>query len=342
MLERNIDKLLSAGFHDVTVAVSVRDPELEDYIQTRGRARAAARGARIECLRESQPLGTIGVVRELKGRADDVLVVNVDNLTSLDLRKFVAHHKQAGAALTIATHFEPFQIPFGEVRITDGRITTYLEKPVRHICISSGTYVLHHNACNLVPQGCRTDLPQLFALLVERGERVVAFEHNAYWIDVNDAAAVEKAEGLIREHFREFELWDQTPDREVVRLLLCSPQGVLLEPHSSTAARNSVLLDLPGEQITIGDNSPVDVALRLLQNYRRQLSAPTLLISFDELDVTAGQLVRYHVFHARTDEEWVPPSLERQEHWLSLAESEYSSALSSPLVRSLAALKGRL
>src|SRR5215211_3740225 len=122
MLERNLCKLLSAGFHNIVVAVSDHEPEVALEVETRARAMADIRGATVECFKEKQQLGTIGVAREFKDRFDPLLVVNVDNLTALDLKAFVAYHQASGAALTVATHFEPLQNPFGEVTVNNGRL----------------------------------------------------------------------------------------------------------------------------------------------------------------------------------------------------------------------------
>ncbi|HKP13007.1 MAG TPA: sugar phosphate nucleotidyltransferase [Blastocatellia bacterium] len=207
LLERNLYKLLSHGFSDIFIATNSHEPELLAHV-AECRQRLAARGARLECLKEDAPRGTIGIAHELKGRAETILVVNVDNLTALNLRHLVEHHLESGAAFTVATHFEPFQIPFGEVILDDGLITDYREKPVRRICISSGTYVLSARACELIDPAEPTSVPQLFAALRGRGERISAFEHAAAWIDVNDAAAVAGAERLIRDHPADFECAD--------------------------------------------------------------------------------------------------------------------------------------
>jgi NDP-sugar pyrophosphorylase family protein len=90
MLERNLCKLLSEGFHNIVVAVSEHEPEIAVEVETRGRALADAAGATVECFKERQQLGTIGVAREFKDRFDPLLVVNVDNLTALDFRALVA------------------------------------------------------------------------------------------------------------------------------------------------------------------------------------------------------------------------------------------------------------
>ena len=162
--------------------------------------------------------------------------MNVDNLTALNLKSLVAHHRECGTAFTIATHLEPFRIPFGEVKVESGYITAYLEKPTRDIRISSGTYVIGPEACDLIKKGRPTSVPELVNKLLEKGKSVAAFEHDSAWIDVNDAAAVEKAERLINDHLEEFEYWDQTPDSELASLLFRTPSGILVERRSQTAS----------------------------------------------------------------------------------------------------------
>src|SRR5215213_4290102 len=104
MLERNLCKLLSEGFHNIVVALSEHEPEIAVAVETRGRALADATGATVECFKERQQLGTIGVAREFKDRFDPLLVVNVDNLTALDLAALVDYHQRSEATLTVATH----------------------------------------------------------------------------------------------------------------------------------------------------------------------------------------------------------------------------------------------
>jgi len=343
MLERNLCKLLSAGFDDIVVAVSIHEPEIADFVRTRGRALAKAQHATIECLIERQPLGTIGVAGALRDRADALLVVNVDNLTALDLKGLVYHHRRAGAAFTIATHLEPFRIPFGEVSVCDGRILQYLEKPVRYIQVSSGTYVLGSRACKLLPSDRRTDIPQLFTALVEHRESIAAFAHQAAWIDVNDAAAVQKAEQLICAHPQAFEYWERTPDRHVVSLVLSSSAGILVELRSTMAPRYPGLWDLPGEPCQPTDLTPIQRLAEALQEeggwpYLR----PAFLTSFDDLDVATGQLIRRYVFWVRLDATPALPCSARPVQWIARAEMDTSWPLSAAVVRSVAALRRRI
>lgn len=204
LIERNLVTLLAAGVRDITVAVSQAEREISAYVATRGQRLAVAAAARLELLRETEPLGTIGAAGVIELRAKALLIINVDNLTSLDLREFVSQHVESKAALTVATHFETFQIPFGEVVIEQDDIVEYREKPRWPVCISSGTYVLSRTTCELIPRGQRIDIPALFDRVRAHGGRVVAFPHEAAWIDVNDAEAVRRAEALIATHGDEF------------------------------------------------------------------------------------------------------------------------------------------
>ncbi len=204
MIERNLLALFAQGFHDVIVAVNSRERDILDYVNGQATILARRCGAALRCYIEETPLGTIGAAGSVRCDSDPLLVVNVDNLTTLNLRAFVDNHIKESAVLSIATHVEPITIPFGEVVVQEGLVTEYREKPTISIRLSSGTYVLSRGARAFIAKDRRTDLPSLFALLRERGERIVSYGHSAPWIDVNDVASLQKAERLIGQHSNEF------------------------------------------------------------------------------------------------------------------------------------------
>jgi NDP-sugar pyrophosphorylase family protein len=197
LIERNLRALLSFGFERIFIAINAEEAELAGWIESHGRTLAT-----LEALVETQPLGTIGAVASLPPDVEDVVIVNVDNLTCLDLRQFARHHREHAAAATIATHQQPFPIPFGMVELAGERIVAYREKPKLSVPISSGTYVLGRRAIDRVPAGKRTDVPALIDILLEAGEAVLAYPHEEPWIDVNDEAALAHAQRLLAENGR--------------------------------------------------------------------------------------------------------------------------------------------
>jgi NDP-mannose synthase len=206
LLERNLLAVLQAGFHDITVAVPARAPDIAAFVSRRCRPLGASFGAQVHLFEETHPLGNIGAAAEIETQGHDLLVIYADNLTSLDLNALVAHHRDARTVLTSAVHYQPFQIPFGQVEVEGGRIRAYLEKPVHRILVSSGIFVLSPRAIRHLPPGKAASVSGLVNSLLQAEEPVSAFAHDAAWIDVNDPNAVERAEQLLAERPGVFEL----------------------------------------------------------------------------------------------------------------------------------------
>lgn len=158
---------------------------------------AKARAVNLIVVIEEEPLGTIGAAGRLPLDVSDVVIVNVDNLTDLNLCSLLEFHQRAGAALTIASHEHLFRIPFGRLVLDGERVRAYEEKPGIAVPISSGTYALSRRAIEKIPQHCRTDVPQLVSRLVDSGQKVAAYLHSAPWIDVNDESDLADAEALL-------------------------------------------------------------------------------------------------------------------------------------------------
>lgn len=197
LIECNIRALLWFGFKELFVAISIREQALASWIERRGRALAEAGSATLEILVEREPLGTIGAVASLPQAIEEVVIVNVDNLTSLDLRQLAQFHLSSGAAATVASHEQGFRIPFGMLELAGQRVVAYREKPEVFVPISSGTYVLDRRAIDRVPLGRRLDLPALIDSLLKDGESVLAYPHQERWLDVNDEAALTEAQRLL-------------------------------------------------------------------------------------------------------------------------------------------------
>lgn len=280
MLERNLTWLLALGFREVYLAIAETEHALRDFARSRCRNLAAGFGANLSVVEERVPLGTIGACR-LCNTEDDLVVVNVDNLTSLDLCAMLDSHRRAGAAMTIATHRETFRMPFGQVVLEGQYVVDVLEKPETGYQISSGTYVLSWRARQAIPAERNIGAPELFHRLKAGGERTLAFAHSSPWIDVNDADAVRRAESLIAAHYRDFECpWSRAGSERIVVLLANGPL-VLAERRSSPSRLGLEL----GQGVT-----PLSAAEACAQ-------APRFVTSFDEAGCD-GRVIRFHLFIA--------------------------------------------
>jgi NDP-mannose synthase len=289
LLERNVFALLRAGIADIHVAVSADAHRVLRFAQSRCHEITDALGARLSVIAEDQPLGSIGAAAFLRDR-DVVVVVNADNLTSLDLRAILGAHQMSGAALTLGVHDQPFMIPFGEAIVEAGRVVAYREKPTLTVPICSAISVLGNMALASLQPGESVGLPAFTNRLLSKGAEVRAFHHNAPWIDVNDLAAAEHAEVLVATHAEEFELWADQPDHDAVAVIFSSSHGVVLEQVGDGA------WGLPVATIGVDKNPLSTVAHIIEDRFGVLATVPNPLAVFDDIDTINGGVTRTHVY----------------------------------------------
>jgi NDP-sugar pyrophosphorylase family protein len=303
LLERNVCALLRAGLKDIVVATPRALPEVGTFARSRCAALASVAGARLEVFEEAAPLGTIGCLGVLDRPASLTLVVNADNLTTLDLAALLADHRASEAALTVATHVHTWCLPWAEV-LTEGRqVIQYREKPRYPVQVASAVYALSPQALGLLVPGQRRDAPELVQALLAEGALVRSFAHAAPWIDVNDAAAVRAAEALVAAHAETFECWAPEPAVEVAGCVLLREDEVLLEYRPAHARAYPDQWDTPGGRIEPGE-TPFEAARRELdEELGVHPTAADLrpLCRFDDVDPAAGRIFRHHVFVGHLD-----------------------------------------
>lgn len=205
LLEHNVRAMLAAGVK--RVVVSVRAGEVSEYAAQHCRPIAVAAGGTLDLLIESKPLGNIGCLGLLSGSADTVVVTYADNLTALNPADLMQQHAETKADLTLAAHWHPFQMPFGELHLDGTRVTAYTEKPITKSLVCSAICVAGPEALAAIPTDQATGLSELARQLITAGHVVEAFPHEAAWIDVNDVASIARAEQLMidcREQFAWF------------------------------------------------------------------------------------------------------------------------------------------
>jgi NDP-sugar pyrophosphorylase family protein len=337
MLERNICSFVAKGVRRIVVAINAHETGIEEYLRSRGKAILASVGGTIECLKEEQPLGTVGAVRELEDKCSQLVVTNVDNLTTLNWIEMLSYHRRRGAAMTIAAHTQPFQVPLGELEVQRGNVLDYHEKPWKEFLISSGAYVLNAAICGLVPRGHRTDVPDLVKELLGSRQSIAAFVHSSAWIDVNEASSVVDAERLVAENFGDFGCWHPSPQAQRLQLVIRSDLGILVEKRHSKPTWVEGEWVLPGEAaVQSGAQAAIEACKELGLNEVK----PRSLGAYDEIDEHDGTITRYPIFLVDTAA-FAPKSAGAERVWLPLDHWDERCRLSQAMRRSVALL-GRL
>jgi mannose-1-phosphate guanylyltransferase len=152
----------------------------------------AGEGITLEVVRETEPLGTAGAVRNVLDRMDGTTIVfNGDVLTDLDLGALIAAHGELGAVATLTLTPVHDAGPYGLVLLDKTSLVQgFIEKPPPEVArkgglINAGTYVLEPEALDGVPKGEMWSFErQVFPGLVERSAEICGFMSVAYWLDI--------------------------------------------------------------------------------------------------------------------------------------------------------------
>jgi NDP-sugar pyrophosphorylase family protein len=134
---------------------------------------------------EPKPLGTAGPISLVQGLDKTFLVTNGDVLTTLNLKKLIAFHKQKGGIATIAAHRRQVKIDLGVIQWDgDDRVAGYIEKPTTDYTVSMGMYVFEPRVLDYIPVGEYLDFPDLILKLIASGEKVSGYTFDGYWMDL--------------------------------------------------------------------------------------------------------------------------------------------------------------
>jgi NDP-sugar pyrophosphorylase family protein len=115
-------------------------------------------------------------------------------------------HKARRAAATIGLHQRDAKIDFGVIeRDADGRLITYVEKPVYHFDVSMGVNVLRRNAiAPYLTRGKHLDLPDLMLGLVRDGHPVYCYQEPCCWLDIGRVDDYQEATEIFEARRAEF------------------------------------------------------------------------------------------------------------------------------------------
>lgn len=144
-------------------------------------------GLNVTYSKEETPLGTAGPMHKIiEDLHDDFLVMNGDLLTTLNIGKFIRHHRNSSADVTIATYRRDIKIDFGLIEHDEaGVFLRYVEKPTYSHFISMGLYVINPDAVRgFLGDGDYLDMPDLIGKLKEAGRRVSCYHEDCFWLDI--------------------------------------------------------------------------------------------------------------------------------------------------------------
>jgi mannose-1-phosphate guanylyltransferase len=205
ILSRNLEWLAESGIRSVWINLH-HHPELVQQAVGDGRPW----GLQVRYSHEPELLGTAGAWKRLDAYWEGTsLVVYGDNLLRFDLRRFLEHHRSAGALATIAL-FDPGRHPNtgiagGYVELgPQDRVARFVEgtRPAggHPLLVNAGAYLLEPSLRTAVGAGFQDFGRNVFPALAASGRLAgYVLEPNGYCLGVDTPESLQAAHLLIAE-----------------------------------------------------------------------------------------------------------------------------------------------
>lgn len=193
LLEHIVMYMKKQGIYNFILAIGYLGEHLIKYF---GDGRHM--GISIDYSIEKFPLGTAGAVKNAEKKLNTTfLTVNGDVIfTGLDISKLIKYHREKNSVATIVLTRVEDARRFGLVSIDEeGRVIAFREKPRQPVpgFVNAGIYVFEPAIFDYIPSDRPSSLEEdVFPELADQN-KLYAYLHNGYWIDVGDQSDYEKA-----------------------------------------------------------------------------------------------------------------------------------------------------
>jgi mannose-1-phosphate guanylyltransferase len=185
-LEYMLRYLKGHGIKDVILAMSY----LPDRIQAQ-LGDGSKLGVSLSYVIEEEPLGTGGAIKNVEaGLTEPFFVLNGDVLTGIDLTAMMSRHRQVKPRVSI--DLTPVDNPtiYGVVETDrNDMVMRFVEKPapdeISTNMINAGIYIIEPEVLGYIPPATPSMVErQLFPQLLKKGEPILAYPSDSYWLDI--------------------------------------------------------------------------------------------------------------------------------------------------------------
>ncbi len=201
MLEHIILYLKRYGITDIYVTIGYLGYQIKSYFGD-----GKDFGVKITYLEEKKPLGTAGCLNLIKKELDDTFIlIGGDNLTTLDLNKFIAFHKKSKSVGTVALFKLEQKLEYGIYKLNDdSSVKEFLEKPTEVYLAGTMIFALEPGIFEFIPENKGQSVVNLtddvIPKVLKSDRKFSGYPFGDYWVDVGRLSDYEEAH--TRQHFK--------------------------------------------------------------------------------------------------------------------------------------------
>ncbi|MBC7915274.1 MAG: nucleotidyltransferase family protein [Pyrinomonadaceae bacterium] len=195
IIEYNVDRFIQYGIKNIHISINYLGDQLVEYFGD-----GSNKGAKINYARETQPLGTIGSILLVNDfKFDDILVMNSDILTNIDLADFYKEYKNSGADMAVAATSYHVDVPYAVLEVDAvNEVQSLKEKPRYTYYSNAGIYILKKELLEMIPTGEFYDITDLMDAILNQGKKLITYPITGYWLDIGKHEDFKKAQEDIK------------------------------------------------------------------------------------------------------------------------------------------------
>ena len=197
IIDYSIDWLMRFGIDDFKISINYLGEKIEAHC-----GNGTDKDISISYILEKDKLGTIGsvsLIEEIKH--NNLLVMNSDLLTNIDLEEFYNQHENKNADMSVACIPYNVSIPYAIMDTDHENVLSFKEKPTLTYHSNAGIYIIRKGILNRIPKNLFFNATDLMDNLINDGKKVIYYPILGYWLDIGKMDDFNKANEDIK-HIR--------------------------------------------------------------------------------------------------------------------------------------------
>lgn len=189
IIQYNVDLLNAYGIKKIVITINYLGEKIRQYFQK------TEHTDQIFLVEEPQALGTIGSLSLAKKYLNkDVLLMNSDLLTNIDLESFYLFFIEQHADIAVACIPYNVEIPYGVMETENERVKAVKEKPTYTYYSNAGIYLIRKELLDTIRENEKLDATTFIENKIAEGKKVVSYPLLSYWLDIGKHEDFQKAQ----------------------------------------------------------------------------------------------------------------------------------------------------
>jgi dTDP-glucose pyrophosphorylase len=194
IIEHNIDHIRRYGITDFFLTVRYLSQIIEEYCGD-----GSSKDIIIQYVHENEPLGTMGSISLIRSFIHrDVLVMNADLFTNIDIEDFYLTYMDQKADMAIATVPYIVDVPYAVLELNKEQVEGFKEKPTYTYQSNAGIYLINRDLFKAIPVSKKFNATDFIQALIESGRKIIHYPIMGYWIDIGKSEDYQKVQEIVK------------------------------------------------------------------------------------------------------------------------------------------------